>query len=120
MAIPNKNLSALLAELKAVLEEEREVLLAGNPERINGTTQRKLVLAELIEAQAALPEAMLPSVETLAALARYNRQNAVICSAMLRHMTEAVDKLRRSEPHRSYKSDGTESSQPAPHTLGAA
>jgi flagellar biosynthesis/type III secretory pathway chaperone len=113
-------LTGLLEELQRVLVEERQTLLSGNPERINAIAQCKLTLAEVIEEEAARPGAPSPSAATLAALARYNRQNAAICSAMLRHMTQAVDKLRRHEPHRSYKPDGSESSPPAPHSLGAA
>jgi hypothetical protein len=56
----------------------------------------------------------------LAQAARYNRDNAVICSAMLRHLTQALDKLRRAEPHRSYLPDGSERNPRARHTLGAA
>jgi hypothetical protein len=120
MTTPSEPLAGLMAELQALLEEERDVLLAGNPELITAVAQRKLILGDRIEKETAVPGAPLPSVEMLTALARYNRQNAVICSAMLRHMTEAIDKLRRHEPHRSYKPDGSETSQPARHTLGAA
>ena len=114
------SLSPLLEELKRVLEEERQVLLAGHPERITAIAQCKLTLAEVIEEEAAQPGVSPPNLEMLASLARYNRQNAVICSALLRHMTQAIDRLRQHEPHRSYKPDGSESSPPAPHTLGAA
>jgi flagellar biosynthesis/type III secretory pathway chaperone len=120
MATANDSLPTLLGELKRVLEDERQILLAGNPERITAIAQCKLTLAEVIEEEAALPGSPIPSIETLTWLARYNRQNAAICSAMLRHLTQAIDRLRRHEPHRSYKPDGSESSPPAAHTLGAA
>jgi flagellar biosynthesis/type III secretory pathway chaperone len=120
MNAPPNPLAALLAELRVLLEREREAFLSGSPERIAAVAQRKLALAELIEREAALPEAIAPSADALTALARYNRENGVICAAMLRHMTQALDKLRRSEPHRSYRPDGSEHTPPAPHPLGAA
>jgi hypothetical protein len=110
----------LFAELQQLLEEERAALLVGNPERIIAAAGRKLELAGMIEAQAARPETAKPGGAALARAARYNRDNAVICSAMLRHLTQALDKLRRSEPHRSYLPDGSERNPPARHTLGAA
>jgi hypothetical protein len=39
---------------------------------------------------------------------------------MLRHLTAAIDRLRRQDPHRSYKPDGSEQSHSARHALGAA
>lgn len=110
----------LFAELQQLLEEEREALLGGVPERIIAAAERKRALAEMIEAQAARPEVAPPTPEALARIARYNRDNAVICSAMLRHLTQALDKLRRHEPHRSYRPDGSERNPPARHMLGAA
>jgi flagellar biosynthesis/type III secretory pathway chaperone len=113
-------LAALIAELRALLEQEREAFLSGSPERIASVAQQKLALAAAIEREAARPGALTPSADRLAALARYNRENGVICAAMLRHMTQALDTLRRCEPHRSYRPDGTEHNPPVPHTLGAA
>lgn len=113
-------LSQLLAELQQLLEEERSALLGGNPERIIAAAGRKRELADRIETQAALPATAVPPSQTLARAARYNRDNSVICAAMLRHLTEALDKLRCSEPHRSYRPDGSERNPPARHTLGAA
>ncbi|HTT78240.1 MAG TPA: hypothetical protein VMF86_01035 [Stellaceae bacterium] len=110
----------LFAELQQLLEEERTALLGGNPERIIAAAGRKRELADRIETHAALPATAAPPPETLARAARYNRDNSVICAAMLRHLTEALDKLRRSEPHRSYRPDGSERNPPARHTLGAA
>jgi hypothetical protein len=39
---------------------------------------------------------------------------------MLRHLTAALDRLRRIDLHRSYNSDGTEQRPAARHALGAA
>lgn len=113
-------LAILLAQLRELLEQEREAFLSGSPERIAALAQQKLALADRIEREAAAPGAVAPSAGALAWLARYNRDNGVICSAMLRHMTQALDTLRRAEPHRSYRPDGSERNPPAPHTLGAA
>jgi hypothetical protein len=110
----------LFAELQLLLEEERAALLGGSPERIIAAAGRKIELADRIEAHAARPDGGAPDAELLARAARYNRDNAAICAAMLRHLTEALDKLRRSEPHRSYLPDGSERNPPAQHTLGAA
>jgi hypothetical protein len=120
MDTPMDELFLMFGELQQLLEEERAALLGGNPERIVAAADRKRELAEMIEAQAALPGAMPPDNATLARAARYNRDNAVICAAMLRHLTQALDKLRRHEPHRSYRPDGSERNPPARHTLGAA
>ncbi len=113
-------LAALVEELRGVLEEERRTLLAGDPEPIHAVTRRKLALAEAIEAASAVPGARLPQAETLTALARYNQQNGVICSAMLRHLRLALDRLRQHDLHRSYNADGSERRAPARHALGAA
>lgn len=120
MEAPTDRLCALVAELRDLLEEERAAFLAGSPERIAALAHRKLVLAEEIESEAALPGAVAPSAEALARIARANQENGVICSAMLRHMRQAIDRLRRAEPHRSYRPDGSEHNPPAPHDLGAA
>jgi flagellar biosynthesis/type III secretory pathway chaperone len=114
------DLFLLFAELQQLLEEERAALLGGRPDRIIEVVERKRALADKIDACAALPDATPPTIEVLTRAARYNRDNAVICSAMLRHLMQALDKLRRSEPHRSYRPDGSERNPPARHTLGAA
>jgi len=119
-ATPSDRLPALLDELRAVLEEERRTLLSGSAEGINAVTDRKLALAETIEGEVTVPGTPLPSIETLTRLARYNRENAVICNAMLRHLTAALDRLRRIDLHRSYNADGTEQQPAARHALGAA
>jgi flagellar biosynthesis/type III secretory pathway chaperone len=114
-------LSSLLAELRQILEEERAILLSGTPQRISGVVERKLALAEEIESQFAAPAAITPSiVEILSWLERYNRGNSVICSALLRHMTEAIDRLRRHELHRSYGPDGAQNRPLTQNPLGAA
>lgn len=110
----------LFSELQQVLEEERAALLGGTPERVAAAAARKQALADLIEERAAQPGASPPGTDALTRAARYNRDNAAICSAMLRHLTQALDKLRRQEPHRSYRPDGSERNPPARHTLGAA
>lgn len=120
MTTPIDRLSSLLAELRQILEEERAILLSGSPQRVTSVVQRKLVLAEMIERECGVPENEPPSMETLTWFARYNRENSIICSAMLRHMTRSIDKLRQHELHRSYGPDGTEQSPPAQHPLGAA
>jgi hypothetical protein len=68
------------------------------------------------ECTAAVP----PNLGTLGWLARYNQENSIICSAMLRQMTRTIDKLRQHELHRSYGPDGAENSPPAQNPLGAA
>jgi flagellar biosynthesis/type III secretory pathway chaperone len=113
-------LAALLDELRAVLEEERRTLLAGRPERIDAVTRRKLALAERLERHDALAGAAAPDLAELSALARYNRENSVICGAMLRYLTEAVDRLRQLDLHRSYNPDGSEARRSAKQALGAA
>jgi flagellar biosynthesis/type III secretory pathway chaperone len=120
--MPNSDvtLSALLSELRDLLEEERRILLSGRPAQIAGVVERKLELAEEIEAACTAPGAAPPDVETVVALDSYNRGNSVICSAMLRHLTRTLDRLRRRECHRSYGPDGAEHSPPAPSRLGAA
>lgn len=120
MTTPTDRLSSLLAELRQILEEERAILLSGSPQLVAAVVQRKLVLAEMIERECGVPENEPPSMDTLNWLARYNRENSVICSAMLRHLTRTIDKLRQHELHRSYGPDGTEQIPPAQHPLGAA
>lgn len=110
----------LFAGLQQLLEEERTALLAGEPERITAIASQKRALADEIETEAAQSAVTEPPAELLRRLARYNRENSVICSAMLRHMTETIDKLRQYEPHRSYRADGSERAQAVRNTLGAA
>jgi flagellar biosynthesis/type III secretory pathway chaperone len=114
------DLSVLLTELQEVLEEERAVLLSGRPERMSVVVARKLGLAQQIERASELPGSVTPSAAILTRLSRYNRENSVICSAILQHLTNAIDRLRRHELHRSYGPDGTEQSSAAQNQLGAA
>jgi len=117
--MPAAALPALLEELREVLEEERRTLLGGSAAAISAVTQKKLALAEAIEQEVTVP-GTLPSLETLTRLARYNRENEIICGAMLRHLTAALDRLRRIDLHRSYNPDGSEQRPAARHALGAA
>lgn len=117
---PGDPLPALLEELREVLEEERRTLVSGSAAAITAVTQKKLALAETIEQEVTVPGTPLPSIETLTRLARYNRENEIICGAMLRHLTAALDRLRRIDLHRSYNSDGSEQRPAARHALGAA
>src|ERR1700739_1290852 len=119
MTTSTDELSDLLAELRQILEEERRVLLSGNPERISAVAERKLLLADAIEKRCNMPGAVPPKLEILAWLDRYNRGNSVICSAILHHLNQAIDKLRQNESHRSYGPDGAEINPPAPNPLGA-
>jgi flagellar biosynthesis/type III secretory pathway chaperone len=112
-------LQALLEELRVVLEEERSALLGGGPEQVTAVAARKLQLAAAIERETE-GRGEVPAAETLSRLARYNRQNGVICGAILRHMARALDHLQAHEQHRSYLPDGSERERPARHTLGAA
>ncbi|HEX3860970.1 MAG TPA: hypothetical protein VHY35_04705 [Stellaceae bacterium] len=121
MDVNSGALVSLIDELRDLLVEEREALLSGGPERLTDVVQRKLALAEAIEH--ATNDVDMPQVQTdaIASLDRYNRENAIICAAILRHLTDALDTLRQQNPHRSYKLDGTEEkSAPVPHALGAA
>jgi flagellar biosynthesis/type III secretory pathway chaperone len=120
MTVSAKTLTELIDELRALLEEERRALLSGTAEAINSITRRKMLLAELIEQRTRVTDGPRPGVDALLPLMRYNQENAVICDAMLRHLTAATDRLRRQDLHRSYKSDGTEQSRSALHALGAA
>jgi flagellar biosynthesis/type III secretory pathway chaperone len=120
MTDPADPLATLIDQLRSVLEDERSALLSGTAEAINAVAQRKLLLAETIERTTAIPGTPRPGPAQLVALARFNQENAVICDTMLRHLTAAIDRLRRQDPHRSYKSDGSEQSQSAKHALGAA
>jgi flagellar biosynthesis/type III secretory pathway chaperone len=116
MTTTSDRISTLLAELRQVLEEERAALLSGRPEPLSRVVERKLALAEMIEMECANPADAPPNVETL----RYNQENSIICSAMLRQMTRTIDKLRQHELHRSYGPDGAETGPPAQNPLGAA
>jgi flagellar biosynthesis/type III secretory pathway chaperone len=120
MSQSDRTLSELLSELREILEEERRILLSGNPARIAGILERKLRLAEVIETASKLPDAVPPGIETVVLLGRYNHGNSVICTAMLRHLTRTLDQLRRRDCHRSYGPDGAEHGPPAPSRLGAA
>jgi flagellar biosynthesis/type III secretory pathway chaperone len=120
MAMSGDNLSLLLTELQQVLDEERAILLSGKPERMNAVVARKLVLAQQIEHACGIPGTLQPDAMTLARLSRNNRENSVICSAILQHLTNAIDRLSRHELHRSYGPDGTEQSTSAQNRLGAA
>jgi flagellar biosynthesis/type III secretory pathway chaperone len=120
MTTSTDELSKLLAELREILEEERAILLSGSPERISGVAERKLLLADAIERKCNTPGTVPPNLETLAWLGHYNRGNSVICSAILRHLNQTIDKLRQNESHRSYGPDGAENNPAAPNPLGAA
>jgi flagellar biosynthesis/type III secretory pathway chaperone len=120
MATPTEHLAELIDDLREVLEDERRALLSGTPATIGAITQRKVQLAELIDQATLAPGTQRPDPALLAPLARYNQENAVICGAMLRHLTAAIDRLRRQDPHRSYNSDGSEQSRSSQHALGAA
>ena len=115
-------LPPLVEELRDLLIEERGALLSGRPERITELALRKLVLAEQIEAIWGAADLSVGSAAAaaIAALDRYNRENSIICAAMLRHLRGALDVLRRHELHRSYTSDGSERSPTASQALGAA
>jgi len=120
MATPTERLGKLIDELREVLEEERRTLLSGAPEEIGAITQRKMLVAELIDQATLVPGTKRPDPKLLRPLARYNQENAIICAAMLRHLTAAIDRLRRQDPHRSYNPDGSEQRRASRHALGAA
>ncbi|MGH6989196.1 MAG: hypothetical protein ACREFD_02230 [Stellaceae bacterium] len=116
----SNSLPDLLQDLRAALEAERKALLSGNPARVDAAVACKLALADAVER--ATPAGLRPEVadRTLMELARYNRENHVICSAILRHVTAALDRLRQREPHRSYGPDGSEQNPPNQRFVGAA
>ena len=114
------DLSFLLDALRRVLEEERRTLLSGIPAQLPPVTQRKLELADAIEQETRPGTTPIADLNQLKALARYNRENSVICNAILRHMTVALDRLRQRDPHRSYRADGTEQNPPSGRLVGAA
>jgi flagellar biosynthesis/type III secretory pathway chaperone len=120
MTTMTDRLAGLLAELRQILEEERAILLSGSPDRIIEVVNGKLSIAERIERECEVPGTLLPSVDTLTWLARYNRENSRICSAILQHLTKAIDTLHGHDLHRSYGPDGTEQSPSAQNPLGAA
>ena len=120
MTTTDGRLTELLLELRGLLEEERSVLLSGDPERITSIAERKLALAEAIETESAKPEAVAPGAEALRWLYRYNSENAVICSGVLRHLSQSLDRLRQHELHRSYGPDGVENNSTSQNPLGAA
>lgn len=111
--------SALIAELQLLLEEERNILLSGSAERLTNVVARKLMVAEKLENEHQR-SLSAPSAEALIALDRYNRGNSIICSAMIRHLTQTNDRLRQRECHRSYQPDGAENAPATPNPLGAA
>lgn len=120
MTTAAEHLRELIDDLRDLLVEERRVLLSGTPEAIGAITQRKTMLADLIDEATFTPGAGRPSPDLLRPLARYNQENAIICAAMLRHLTAAIDRLRRQDPHRSYNPDGSEQHRASRHALGAA
>lgn len=120
MSAPSRGLASLLDELRRVLEEERGILLSGVPARLQQVTTQKHALAEAIEDATRPGTTPLPDLHLLKTLARYNRENSVICHAILRHMTAALDRLRQNELHRSYRADGTEQNPPSGRLVGAA
>jgi flagellar biosynthesis/type III secretory pathway chaperone len=120
MATPSERLADLIGELDDVLKAERQALLTGTPVLINEVTQRKMLVADLIDQATMTPGTPRPDPALLQPLFRYNQENAVICATMLRHLTAAIDRLRRQDPHRSYGRDGAEQNRAAPHALGAA
>jgi flagellar biosynthesis/type III secretory pathway chaperone len=113
-------LSDLLDELRQVLETERRALLGGRPEEISEVTRRKLDLAELIERESTAGLVPPAAEQALIALARYNRENSVICTVMLRHLADALDHLRQHELHHSYNPDGSVDRRSPRQPLGAA
>ena len=119
-ATPAGRLAELIEELREVLEEERRALLSGTPSVISTVTQRKMLVADLIDQATLVPGTPRPDPALLRPLARYNQENAVICAAMLRHLTAAIDRLRRQDPHRSYNPDGSEQNRSSQLALGAA
>lgn len=110
----------LLADLQQALDDERAALLSGRSQQIAAVAERKRALLDRIEAEAAPPDAPPPDPDQLVGLSRRNRENAMICAAMLRHLTQAVDKLRQFEPHRSYCPDGSERRRASRNPLGCA
>jgi flagellar biosynthesis/type III secretory pathway chaperone len=120
MANSDTTLARLLSELQQVLEEERRTLLSGSPARIGAIVDRKLQLAKVIEGACGRLDSEPPDTASVLALDRYNRGNWVICSAMLRHLTRTLDRLRRRDCHRSYGPDGAERGSATQSRLGAA
>jgi flagellar biosynthesis/type III secretory pathway chaperone len=120
MAQPAQHLTELIDELREILEAERRALLSGTPMAINDITRRKMLVADSIDQATMIPGMPRPDPRLLQPLARYNQENAVICAAMLRHLTAAIDRLRHQDPHRSYGPDGSEQARASQHALGAA
>jgi len=120
MTTSSERLGELIDELREVLEMERRALLSGTPETISAVTQRKMLIADMIDQTSTELGTLRPDPEVLRPLQRYNQENAIICATMLRHLTDAIDRLRRQDPHRSYRPDGSEQNRPAQHALGAA
>jgi flagellar biosynthesis/type III secretory pathway chaperone len=115
-----ERLVELIDELHDVLELERRTLLSGSAEAINAVTQRKMLVADMIDQATMVAGTPRPDPESLRPLVRYNQENAIICATMLRHLTAAIDRLHRQDPHRSYRADGSEQNRSAQHALGAA
>ncbi len=120
MSHSSNRVSVLIAKLQLLLGEERNILLSGHPERLGNVVARKLMIAEKLEDECQKSVSAAPGAEELIALDRYNRGNSIICSAMIRHLTQTIDRLRRRECHRSYQPDGAENAPPTPNPLGAA
>ncbi len=120
MATPAEHIVELVEELREALAEERRALLSGAPEAINAAAQHKAQIAEAIDEASLVPGTLPPASDTLLPLVRYNQENGIICAAMLRHLTAALDRLRQHDPHRSYRPDGSEQNRSAQHALGAA
>jgi hypothetical protein len=120
MANSVEMLAELLSALRETLEEERRLLLSGSPALLAGNTEQKLRLAERIDAACRASDVVPPDIDTVLALDRYNRGNAVICTAMLRNLMRTLDRLRQRDCHRSYGPDGSEQGAAPPSRLGAA
>jgi hypothetical protein len=118
--IAGDRLGELLAKLHEALQDERRSLLSGQPQQVGRAVERKLRLAAAIETAWTQAGRERADRETVLRLDRLNRGNAVICSAVLRHLTRTIDRLRVGEAHRSYRPDGGETQPPAPGRLGAA
>ncbi len=77
MADASNTISALIAELQQLLEEERNILLSGSPGQITGVVARKLVVAEKIDTECQKSASAEVDAEALIALDRYNRGNSI-------------------------------------------
>lgn len=120
MSVTSEDRDELIEPLREALVAERRALLSGSAEAIMAAASHKTSVAERIERATRAGIRVPPDPEGLQSLARYNQENAIICDTMLRHLTAAIDRLRRHDPHRSYGPDGSEHSAPAQHALGSA